>query len=212
MALAPSPPLIPGTARLLQIAIHGKMHDQTTVNTFHVLVNSTAPGASGMASAAVNFWAGVRSQWCNAVSVDWTGTIYTVRMIGFPEIMPQQAALVAPFVGTIESQALPGVCAGIISKRSTFGGKRGRGRVYIAGVPENGAENGQLTEAQRVLMQDLADRFNDDFGWGDTGTATPYLWSRNVGGEAGVRGVAVSHAIADTVLGTQRRRRIGRGI
>jgi len=211
MALQPVPPLIPSNSRLVQISITGKMHEQLTVNTFYVLLNSTNPGGEGAADAAKNFWEGVRSQWCAAVSVDWRAELITSRIVGFPEILPVQQAATAPTVGTIEEDALPGVVAAIIQKRSQFGGRRGRGRVYIAGVPEGGHENGVIDEDQRILLQDLADRFNDDFGWGDTGTALPYHWSRNVGSEAGVRGVQITDCRADTVLGTQRRRRIGRG-
>ncbi len=55
------------------------------------------------------------------------------------------------------SSALPSNCAVIVRKRSTFGGKKHRGRMYFPGVPEESVDwNGDLTTTFRTDWQTRA--------------------------------------------------------
>jgi len=44
--------------------------------------------------------------------------------------------------------ALPSLCAAVISKRTLFAGRGGRGRMYIAGIPESATENSNIDTAE----------------------------------------------------------------
>lgn len=114
--------------------------------------------------------------------------------------------------GTIVSEALPLQDTPTILKRTIYGTKWGLGRVFVVGLPESGQAEGQMTNAQEVLVADLAFELKQQVTFvagAYTYTLQPVLWSLNSSGHRITE--IVDMVLSDDVIKTQRRRRPGKG-
>lgn len=212
MPLPPVPPVIPADSRMFQHTIHGKLHGQATANTFYTVVADTVISEAELLDAGERWWAHIKDEWLNSVSDDWTAHGHTSRVVGYPEIQPQTKMFAAAFVGALVGPALPGTVAAVIRRISYWGGKRGRGRMYVAGIREADSDNGIIDAAEITKLNALGTKMTTEAAYGDFGVQRPYHFSRNKTGEVGVRGTMLTKFYVDPVLGNQRRRRPGVGI
>lgn len=85
-------------------------------------------------------------------------TIDTIRVKNGPNSTGGFAEIGAGLTGTGTSQASPSQVALLFSKVTDFGGRKGRGRMYLPGVAEDGVgPGGQLTSAMVTQYQEMAD-------------------------------------------------------
>lgn len=59
-------------------------------------------------------------------------------------------------VGSVVNEGLPAMSAGLIQIRTGLGGRRNRGRIFIAGIPENGHNTTRLTTPELALLAAFA--------------------------------------------------------
>lgn len=208
----PVPPNIPADSRMFQHVVLGKLHGQRTVNTFYTVVVDTVISEAELLQAGQQWWTHIKTEWLDAVSDDWTAEGHVSRVVGYPEIPSQTEMFPAAFVGAQVGPALPGTVAAVIRRMSYWGGKRGRGRLYIAGIREADSDNGVILADALAKLNGLAAKLVTAAAYGDFGTQAPYHFSRNKTGETGVKGTLLTKKYVDPVLGNQRRRRIGRGV
>lgn len=90
------------------------------------------------------------------VSVSLNGQVHTANSLGFT----------GP--GTVLGDSLPAYAAAIIQKRTAVGGRTGRGRWYVGGVPEASTDDSFLDGAGQTLLTNLAIAFKADVTVGTT--------------------------------------------
>jgi hypothetical protein len=121
-----------------------------------------------------------------------------------------------PDSGEVANESLPSFTAAVLSFRTGMGGKSKRGRMYIAGVPENGQTDSLVTAAERDLLQDfvacLIAQFTGNVGAGGFRLG---VYSRKLGGvkpmNMSLGWVPVTSISQNSALGTMRSRKLGRG-
>ena len=117
--------------------------------------------------------------------------------------------------------ALPSYCSAVISKRTLTGGRSHRGRMYIAGIPENQTLGSALDPAGPFWAGLLAfalcviTNFVHPDPAGGTDIFDLIVYSRKIGGATfpyGLAGVTdVREFVPVAQLGTTRSRKVGRG-
>lgn len=126
-----------------------------------------------------------------------------------------------PGVGGGSAEALPSFVSAVISKRTPTGGRSHRGRMYIAGIPEDQTINsgidpaGDLWAALAAFITCLATNFFHPDPAGGSNIWDLVVYSRKLGGATfpyGLTGVSsVDQLIRVAQLGTTRSRKVGRG-
>ena len=113
--------------------------------------------------------------------------------------------------GSIVSQALPPNMAALIHLPTDAPNAKHNGRLYLAGTPENGQEEGSLFAAQLALLQTFADELAKDITLDapETGIFAPVVISRFLDGVKRVPpvGFLVGVAGPKTPMRQQRRRK-----
>ena len=151
---------------------------------------------------------------------------YTLNEVHWKEVFPVLGVeTITPIsgvvVGGVAGDALPSYCSAVVSERTAFGGRSGRGRMYIAGIPES------ATDGSKILLESptwtqmlafaacLATKFIHLDPAGGANLWDLSVYSRKIGGEAFPYGATGFHAvrnfIPDRFLGTTRSRKIGKG-
>jgi len=123
-------PLAFATSRLYKLVQVQRFNNAITVmNTFHMAVESGAPTSAALVS-----------DWITNVVPSWKANVcspITWSEVYAQQILPTQDAITSNAVsgpGTTGTVPLPVVCAGLITWRSAFIGRRRRGRSYIVGL------------------------------------------------------------------------------
>lgn len=102
------------------------------------------------------FLAKVQAPWLAATSLVWTFDKLGVRCINSPNEAETESTI--GVAGGVVGQALPGYAAMVISKRTSLRGRSWQGRVYVAGVPEDGSDGNGLNVAHKALLDTLASK------------------------------------------------------
>lgn len=114
-------------------------------------------------------------------------------------------------------ESLPSYCAAVITLRSGFGGKRNRGRSYYAGPVGELCSNSRLDPDYLAVLQNIGNQLVNTFGYlGGISPFTYAVYSRKGGDlESGkptaIGIVPIRQAVARSILGTCRHRKIGIG-
>jgi hypothetical protein len=130
--------------RLVQVQRYGDV--LVCMNTFHMARETTGGTAAGLVS-----------DWVTNIVPTWranVGGAMMFREVYAQKIMPNQDAITSnPLAlgGTLAPMVVPSVCAGVITWRSSFIGRRARGRTYVPG-----------------LCYSLAAEWGTGFTWGTT--------------------------------------------
>jgi hypothetical protein len=117
--------------------------------------------------------------------------------------------------GTFSGTALPSTVAGVISKRTVWKGQHGRGRNYLPGVPQGFVT--PATDPDRINSTGIAsyNSFITDLQSGSvtdgTNLMTPCVYTRVPKGGNVTQAANVISWLMQPLLGTVRRRRVGRG-
>lgn len=193
---------------ILQIQHRGTLHEQRVVNTYYYFVGAGDAGAptTGYAALASQFNADVLALLQPLVCAEWMDWILRVRRITpSPAVFVDFAA--APNSGGVVTDSLPSTDAVVVSRRTNEIGPANRGRVYIPGIPEASVQTSELTPAAHAdFVVFAAGAFETNLISGlweflpihlrRTPTFDPQF---------------VQHTSVDTVVATQRRRRLRRG-
>lgn len=126
-----------------------------------------------------------------------------------------------PAAGGGSAAALPSYCSAVISKRTLTGGKSHRGRMYIAGIPEDQTTGSALNTEGDLWLGLLAfatcvlTNFVHPDPAGGSNLFDLIVYSRLLGGSAFPYGLTGSTDVREFVpvqqLGTTRSRKVGRG-
>lgn len=187
---------------VVRFTIQGFLHDQLTVNTFWYEKTSGLDAAA--LSAVLNAFHGLFEDPYKAViSSEWTAFQMTAQQI-FPT---KTAVLVQAYTGVGEQtgDSLPSSVAVVLTKRTLTAGQRGRGRIYLPGVPVAWETDSQVTNTGLTNYTNLAIVMEGALAVaGET-------WEPVVCQANGTATKLIDAVDAQKVLRNQRRRQYGRG-
>lgn len=117
--------------------------------------------------------------------------------------------------------ALPSFCSAVLSKRTLFAGRSGRGRMFVAGIPEGQVTNSAIDTGGALWAGLLAfalcviNAFVHPDPAGGSNLFDLMVYSRSIGGATEPFGATGFHAVRELVpvqqIGTTRSRKVGRG-
>jgi hypothetical protein len=167
---------------ILEVDWLQSVRGQPAMNVLHY-EETEAPGAA--IDAAANLGDGFLTVVANVLkdqlSEDWrTDGVYVHRVAPEPGIPSSNIVAAAEaIVGQIASEAIPTTSAAVITKLTTAGGRSGRGRLYLFGVPETFQDAGQLTTSAIIDIETVLTAFVAVVnGPGGDGAWKPVVFSR----------------------------------
>jgi len=192
---------------ILQLNVEGVLYGQRTVNTFYfaVTVNDDMSTLGQFLDTFLD--PNVDQMMPDIMSVDWK-FFRGVGSIIHP-VLRRSAQVVSDVAvrdGQVAGDSLPPSVTYVIARRTNIRGPRGRGRVFIPGVPETYHDSGQLTGAAVTAITAKLDDFALPIVRAD-GLAVPVLWHRAPAGAD-----VIETWTLDRILRSQRRREIAVGI
>jgi len=202
-----------------EVRFNGRMEGQVINNVMHfVCVGASADVNVGLilkiAECFILHLLPVLSSSFTFESITWkqVGPVLGVEQ----ETVPDDAG-----PGEGSAAALPSYCSAVISKRTLLGGGSHRGRMYIAGIPEDQTTNSAINTGLPLwagiaaFIACVLAEFKHPDPAGGTDLFDLVVYSRLLGGSSfpyGAAGVtAVDNLVPDQQLGTTRSRKVGRG-
>jgi len=191
---------------IYSLIVRGRVHGQATMNVFHYRVNvdGDADDADGLVGA---FRTNAENYWLQCCSAEWELTGYICQKIHPLPVLSAFTQEIGFSPGLVEGNSLPSSVAVVMTKRTGMGGRRGRGRVYMPGVPASFEDNSEITDAALQTYDALGARLDTPLTSAIGGVYVPILWNR-VLSEA----LTIIQYVPRTTLRNQRRRQVGRGI
>jgi hypothetical protein len=201
-----NPPLPAPPANIFQVAALGTVEGQMTVNTFYYWDSGEALTALSE-SALEAAWVGTyQTPYVACMSSDWALTGYRVSCVTTPTRAPLIASVNA--AGTGPAGHEPTEIAAVVLRRTLFRGQCGRGRFSLPAVPTSWVTNSRITTFTAYNAFLTATAANLTSG---AHTWIPYLVSH---GPRTGRALGAAQLVSQQImslLGTIRRRKIGRG-
>jgi len=208
----PVPAVISASEKVLRIAVISDLYAQLVVNVFHYSVVDAVITPGELAFYGTTVWNYIKATWMACLSPAFVVQRLQVAVEGRPEIPSEEVEISTANTGLREDPSMPPSVAMVIRLRSYLGGRRGRGRKFIAGLEQTAHTAGQLNATLLgTTFSAFAEKLDDVIPFGDTGQLLPVIYSRNKTGETGVRATQVITAVCDKILRSQRRREIGVG-
>ncbi len=208
----PHLPSIVGLAGCIVYKIIGSLENQLTVNTFYYSSVNIAPNTSQLTTLLAAISTNLMAAYRACVSADWTCTLERIDVVHRNDLNGVQSLANAAAAGTRGAGHFPTEVAITIARSSLVKGQHGRGRISLPAVPLADVTASNITAvalvnnlltlcAQMKLV--ASDGANN---W------TPSIAERSVTSPKLVIGAsAITACSPRTLLGTCRRRKIGRG-
>lgn len=208
-------PTLPAlTGNVVMLTLFGTVENQLTLNILYYEDQTGTVGSITNLNSFIGSWTVPNQASLLAVSSsDWSLTQYKAQYVNLPAIIPQYSTTGLPQPGTGPATHEPTTVAALISKFSQVKGQSGRGRYYIPAIPTAWVTASSINPTFITNYNTYAGKLVNQITSGGI-TYTPGIFSRR--GFNKVTGTGggfspMSNAIAKTLLGTVRRRRIGRG-
>jgi len=213
-------PVNAATGDVFQVKLVGTIEGQQCINTYYFLM--TGSGDADVLTHLVL----VMLQCFIDNMLPVLPTIYTLEKAVWRQVSPT----LGPEVETIPSgstsgvggPALPSYCSALISLHTVRPGRSGRGRLFIAGIPEDQTINSNLDPAGPYWAALIAFALClvTNFIPADPGTGAEewsmQVLSRKLGGNtppyAGAGFASVSAIAPQRLIATTRSRKLGRGV
>lgn len=201
-----------------EVVVEGRMEGQLTANVMHFsTVGATADVELHLIQVLLTCWI---THLLPVLTSAWTIERVRWKQV-YPVLGVEQISIpVGTPSGGGNAAALPSYCAAVISKRSLQGGRSKRGRMYIAGIPEDQTNISALDTADPFWTALVAfclcvvTEFVHVDPVGDN-LFNLQVYSRKIGGSSyplGITGFTqVREFVPQQQLGTMRSRKVGRG-
>lgn len=202
------------------------VHSVNCLNTFWFRSKPATPSVSLQAD-------------CDSIVSDFTSIIWPkyqafcsteLQLIGLvattlnPIGQAQTVSFPVGQFGTVGGDCLPSYCAAVLSLYTAYPGRRVHGRLYIPGVPEASHSGSILTVAAGANLALLGDVLRTQYG--EAGSNSKYwlsVYSRKNGNGLSstippfityspLAAIPLKRTVANARLGTNRHRKLGRGI
>src|SRR5678815_748901 len=114
---------------IYSLTVIGLLHSQTVMNVFHYRV-TTGTIQDDSPQLITAFRTSCETQWLNCCSSEYQIQGYFCQR-AWPKPVLQGFTLSADFLpGNVAGSSLPSSVAAVMTKRTAFGGRSGRGRTY----------------------------------------------------------------------------------
>jgi len=201
-----------GATTTVQIALLGTIEGQIVMSTFAWQAPTAAPTPAQLSALVTAFDTAYRTKYLTCMSNDYTMSGYRLTVTSNNTTQGVNSNLGTGVVGTGGGGHQPTEIATTITRQSAIKGQHGRGRLGLPAVPlaavinstlAVGAYRTGLTSLTAQMLLTLSDGVN---------TWTPVITQRSTASPKLVIGASpVIGSTFDLVVGTIRRRKIGRG-
>lgn len=208
----PSLPAVGTSQGVTLYRVVGSFENQLTISTFYYLAPLNNPTTAQLTTLLTSITSTMFLAYKNCVSSDWTCTKETLDVVHRNDIIGVQSLANANVPGTRPSGHEPTEVASIIIRYSAFKGQHGRGRVSLPAASTADVTSSRLSSsAIQTNLTTLAGAMLNTATDG-TNTWTPCIAQRsNTSPKNIVAAAAMVRTVPNFLLGTVRRRRIGRG-
>lgn len=190
---------------IFQVALEGRFHGQTIINTFHYK-HDTDGGGNAQALLGGAFELNVIPAIKGVVSSAYSVTrLITQKIYPSPPTVPTIGTGAAG-AGSVAGVAHASSVAVTVTKRTAFAGRKYRGRVYLVGVPEASTLSSELTNAAFIAWTAVAAAMESAIVNGGN-SWKPVLWHR-----ASKTNDEITRCDVQLVLRNQRRRQSRKGV
>lgn len=201
------------TNGVVQYVIEGRLENQMTLSTFMFVAANPNPTQAQLSTLSTAISSGVFPKYAALISADWTCFRELLKCVHRNDIATNISTGRAQSPGTRPAGHEPTEVAGLFLRQTPTKGQHGRGRVSIPGVYTGDVTNSNWTGVTISLNQTAFNNslvgvnFSDGTNnWlycvGQRGSATPRLITNYA---------VISSQTASLLLGTVRRRKVGRG-
>lgn len=212
---------------VMEVRMEYQLNSDRAFNLLHYQAVSVIVNASGLPAATPiplgPFMGAAPSAFHASFVPGWTdaacqGVFYTATTVQslYPAPRSRPFTYIAnpPDEGAIASDPLPLQDTATILKRTNFGERWGLGRVFFAGLPENGQSAGTIIDGEADKLNFFAGVLATPQIINDgtyTTTLNPVLFAEQPAGPPRITPIT-SCALSDLVVKSQKRRRPGKGI
>jgi hypothetical protein len=202
---------------VFKLRLVGRLHGSQMINVMHFVQDDPLPTIGGQQLAndfATNMRATLIARCSNQMLFEYVEVQSLIPFSGGPVT----ANFPGGTVGSLASACQTAMICEVITIYSSRGGRRGRGRIYLAGAPTSGTELGSgvwnptQTTRTTAFATAMAARYMDPLG---TLQFRLGVFSRVLGGQAppfSTNGFVRATALTvRTIARTQRRRQVGVG-
>lgn len=139
---------------VMRVAVLGVVHGQTTINTFYYEQTAGA-GVEGEGQASNLANAILAATWWGAYidlhSNEWSATKFQIAKVARTppavQLSPTYEVDIVDDVGDYVGGSLPTSIALVVKRKTDFGGRRGRGRIFLTGVPSDWEDDSRIDTA-----------------------------------------------------------------
>jgi len=203
-----------------QVVIEGRQEGQLTANVMHfACVGATTDVDLHLIQVLLSCFI---THLLPVLTSSWTLERVRWKQVA-PSVGIEQISIPAggPAAGGGNAAALPSFCSAVLSKRTLFAGRSGRGRMFIAGIPEGQVTNSQIDTGGPLWAGLLAfalcviNAFVHPDPAGGSDIFNLEVYSRKIGGAHEPLGSSGFHDVRELVpvqaIATTRSRKVGRG-
>jgi len=204
---------------IFEVRIVGSMEGQETDNVLHfTCVGASADVELHLIVVLLNCFV---THLLPVLSSSWTLERVVWKKVASTLGVEQVYTTGLPAAGAGNAAALPSYASAVISKRTAEGGRSKRGRMYIAGIPEDQTLNsnldpaGDFWAALAAFAACCITNFVHPDPAGGTNLFDMVVYSRKLGSAVypytGAGAEAITQLTPVAALGTTRSRKVGRG-
>jgi hypothetical protein len=208
----PNLPLVGTTNGVVMYVIQGVIENQMTINT--LMYSSAVPNPTNtqLATLLTNISANIISSFKALISADWNITQELLKVVHRNDIATVTLLTHANNIGTRPAGHEPTEVAGVTLKYSGVKGQHGRGRMSTPGVYTGDVTNSQWTGATITTNQGVFNAAALLTASDGSNTWTPCIGQRGSTPPRLIVGFTPIVKFSQPILlGTIRRRKIGRG-
>lgn len=208
----PNLPLVGANNGVVQYVVQGQIENQMTLSTFMYAAPVPTPTLTQQTTLLTNISNGLFPAYKNLISADWTAVRELLRVVHRNDLSTVQSVARTGTAGGRPAGHAPTEVAGIFLRVTAFKGQHARGRVSIPAVSLTDVTASSWVGVALAALQLLFDSAALATASDGTNTWTPCIGQRGATPPKLIVGFAsVTSYAASTLLGTVRRRKIGRG-
>jgi len=208
----PPAPQVPVGSSVMRYRIQGSIEGQMTISSFDYIGPVASPNLTQLSTLLVNARAQLLSYYRACVSADWTVTNESINIVNRNDILGIVSVVSAGQAGGRAAGHVPTEVAQPLIKLTPLKGQHGRGRLSLPAIAvadvtaskiSAAAELTNITTLETQMILNVSDGANQ---W------TPCVSQRSTVAPKLVIGTSLLQAVTTSaLLGTIRRRKIGRG-
>lgn len=197
---------------VFEVAVLGQIELQSTINTFYYRTDGSSLDPLAEELIANKVVLDLVPALINCQAVGYQFLKVRVSCLTKPTRTPGERAAATPLFGAFGGTNLPSTDAVVFVRRTAVRSACGRGRFYLPGVPSSVVTDSQITDAAYItLLGTLVTAYLTPIAVLTVGTITPGLWSKGSRTHKTLGFAELHDGGFNAVIGTVRRRRIGRG-